>query len=130
MRAGDLTTPALLADAGILGTNMATMSATRPGAALRPHVKAFKCTALAGRLAAAGHRAFCCATVGEVEGMAAAGLGEDLQLANEFVDPRAAQRLAAVAAAGARVTVAVDSVETIAVAVSYTHLTLPTKRIV
>ena len=116
MRAGDLTTPALLADAGILGANMATMSASRPGAALRPHVKAFKCTALAGRLATAGHRAFCCATVGEVEGMAAAGLGEDLLLANELVDPRAAQRLAAVAAAGARVTVAVDSVETIAVA--------------
>ncbi len=47
MRAGDLTTPALLADAGVLGANMATMSATRPAAALRPHVKAFKCTALA-----------------------------------------------------------------------------------
>ncbi|GIT00963.1 MAG: hypothetical protein CM1200mP26_26750 [Acidimicrobiales bacterium] len=47
--------------------------------------------------------------------MAAAGLGEDLLLANELVDPRAAQRLAAVAAR-ARVTVAVDSVETIAVA--------------
>ena len=104
MRAGDLTTPALLADVGVLGANMAIMSATRPASALRPHVKAFKCTALAGRLAAAGHRAFCCATVGEVEGMAAAGLGEDLLLANEVADLRAAQRLAAVSAAGARVT--------------------------
>ncbi|MDP6867704.1 MAG: hypothetical protein QF844_04280, partial [Acidimicrobiales bacterium] len=52
MRAGDLTTPALLADVGVLGANMAIMSATRPASALRPHVKAFKCTALAGRLAA------------------------------------------------------------------------------
>ena len=51
MRAGDLTTPALLADAGVLDANMATMSAARPGPALRPHAKAFKCTALAARLA-------------------------------------------------------------------------------
>ena len=50
MRAGDLTTPALLADAGVLAHNVATMSAQRPGPALRPHVKAFKCTAqLLGR---------------------------------------------------------------------------------
>ncbi len=116
MRAGDLTTPALLADVGVLDANVATMSAARPGAALRPHVKAFKCTALAARLAAAGHRGFCGATVRELEGMAAVGLGDDLLLANEVVDPRAAARLAAVVATGARVTVAVDSPETIAVA--------------
>ena len=107
MRAGELTTPALLADAGVLDHNVAVMSAARPGAALRPHVKAFKCTALAGRLDAAGHHAFCCATVREMEGMAAAGLGADLLLANEVLD---AQRLGALADAGtARVTVAVDS---------------------
>ena len=63
MRAGDLTTPALLADAGVLDHNVAAMSAQRPGSALRPHVKAFKCTALAGLLADAGHTGFCCATV-------------------------------------------------------------------
>ena len=55
---------------------------------LRPHVKAFKSTALAARLAEAGHRRFCCATVREVEGMAAAGLGDDLLLANEVLDCR------------------------------------------
>jgi len=114
MRAGELTTPALLADAGVLDHNVAVMSAARPGAALRPHVKAFKCTALAGRLDAAGHHAFCCATVREMEGMAAAGLGADLLLANEVLD---AQRLGALADAGtARVTVAVDSDATIAAA--------------
>jgi D-serine deaminase-like pyridoxal phosphate-dependent protein len=42
--------------------------------------------------------------------MAAAGLGEDLLLANEVLDT---QRLGSLAAAGARVTVAVDSAETI-----------------
>ncbi len=115
-RAGDLTTPVLLADVGVLDANVATMSAARPGPALRPHVKAFKCTALAARLAEAGHTGFCCATVREMEGMAAAGLGADLLLANEIVDPRAAGRLGALVAAGARVTVAVDSSETIAVA--------------
>ena len=114
MRAGDLTTPALLADAGVLAHNVATMSAQRPGPALRPHVKAFKCTALAGRLAGAGHTGFCCATVREVEGMAAAGLGADLLLANEVLDAR---RLGALVATDtARVTVAVDSPETIAAA--------------
>ena len=82
MRAGDLTTPALLADATVLERNVATMTALRPGSTLRPHVKAFKCTALAARLASVGHRSFCCASVREMEGMAAAGLGDDLLLAN------------------------------------------------
>ncbi|MBJ30971.1 MAG: metal-activated pyridoxal enzyme [Acidimicrobiaceae bacterium] len=119
MRAGDLATPALLADAAVLERNVATMSAARPGPALRPHVKAFKCTPLAGLLADAGHRGFCCATVREVEGMAAAGLGDDLLLANEVVDQRVAARLGALVADGsARVTVAVDSPETIAAAVA------------
>ena len=116
MKAGDLTTPALLADVAVLDQNLATMSAARPGPALRPHVKAFKTTALAVRLAAAGHTGFCCATIREVEGMAAAGLGDDLLLANEVVD---ASRLGALVRAGtARVTVAVDSSATIAAAVA------------
>src|SRR5215218_10647634 len=88
------------------------MAAARPGARLRPHVKAHKCTALARRQAAAGHRAFTCATIREVEGMAAAGLGEDLLLANEVLDAR---RLGALGDT-ARVTVAVDSAETVAAA--------------
>ncbi|MEM7413126.1 MAG: alanine racemase, partial [Myxococcota bacterium] len=57
--------------------------------------------------AAHGHRTFTCATVREVEGMAAAGLGDDLLLANEVVD---ASRLGRV---DARVTLAVDSNETV-----------------
>ena len=73
-------------------------------------MKAHKCSALARRQAALGHRGFTCATIREVEGLAAAGLGDDLLLANEVLDAR---RLGAVAA---RVTVAVDSEETIAAA--------------
>ncbi len=113
MHASELQTPALVVDAAALEHNLATMASALPGARLRPHVKAHKCTALAGRQAAAGHTGFTCATVREVEGLAAAGLGADLLLANEVVDTR---RLGAVVASGSRVTVAVDSEETVAAA--------------
>ncbi|MFI5216736.1 MAG: alanine racemase, partial [Candidatus Limnocylindria bacterium] len=103
----ELQTPALLVDAAALDHNLRTMSAALPGARLRPHVKAHKCTAIARRQAALGHRGFTCATIREMEGLAAAGLGEDLLLANEVLDAR---RLGALRA---RVTVAVDSPETI-----------------
>jgi len=109
----DLPTPALVVDLATFDANVATMAARWPGERLRPHVKAFKSTALARRLADAGHRTFCCATVREMEGMAAAGLGDDLLLANEVLGP-AAERLGALARSGtARVTAAVDSIETI-----------------
>ena len=86
------------------------MSESLPGVSLRPHVKAFKSTAVAKRLYRAGHVAFCCATIKEMEGMAAAGLSDDLLLANEVLDT---QRLGAIVRNGANVTVAVDSKETI-----------------
>ena len=78
MHVNDLPTPALLVDIHAFDRNVATMAARWPGLALRPHVKAFKSTALAARLAENGHRAFCCATVREMAGMAAAGLGDDV----------------------------------------------------
>ena len=106
----DLQTPALVVDGDAVEHNLATMASALPGARLRPHVKAHKCTALARRQAAAGHHRFTCATMREIEGMAAAGLGEDLLLANEVLDAR---RLSVL---DARVTVAVDSEATIAAA--------------
>ncbi|HWN32643.1 MAG TPA: alanine racemase [Pseudonocardia sp.] len=106
----ELTTPALLVESAALEANLATMSAALPGARLRPHIKAHKCTELAARQRAAGHAGFTCATVREIEGMVAAGLGEDLMLANEVLDAR---RLGALVADGARVTLAVDSVATV-----------------
>jgi len=68
----DLITPALLVASAALEHNLRTMPAALPSARLRPHVKAHKCTALARRQAAAGRRGFCCATVREMIGMAAA----------------------------------------------------------
>ncbi len=106
-RVSDLPTPALLVDAAAFDHNLTTMTRALPGARLRPHVKAHKCTALAKRQESLGHKGFTCATIREVEGMAAAGLGEDLLLANEVLDLR---RLAVL---DARVTVAVDSEETV-----------------
>ena len=109
MTLGELQTPALLVDAAVLTANLDTLAAALPGSRLRPHVKAHKCTDLARRQAAAGARSFTCATIREVEGLAAAGLGEDLLLANEVLDATRLGRLRDVA----RITVAVDSEATI-----------------
>ena len=120
MDLASLTTPALVVDGPALDRNIAAMGAVLPGARLRPHVKAHKTTELARRQAAAGHLGFTCATIREVEGMAAAGLGHDLLLANEVVDAR---RLGALAdTTGARVTLAVDSEVTVAAAADRSRL--------
>lgn len=111
MKLGEVATPALVVERGAFEHNVRTMAEAHPGAKLRPHVKAFKSTALAGELDAAGHHSFCCATIREVEGMAAAGLGSDLLLANEVLD---CTRLGVIVNSGdGRVTVAVDSPETV-----------------
>ncbi|CAN5458439.1 DSD1 family PLP-dependent enzyme [soil metagenome] len=111
----DLPTPALVVDVAALDHNIDAMSQRRPAGALRPHVKAFKSTALATYVAERGnHLHFCCATLREMEGMAAAGLGEDLLLANETLDGERLTRL--VDSDLARITVAVDSEETVRIA--------------
>jgi D-threonine aldolase len=109
-KVADLPTPALVVDAAVLDHNIAVMAAALPGSRLRPHVKAHKCTSLARQQAAAGHHGFTCATIRECEGMAAAGLGQDLMLANEVLDAR---RIGALVDSGTRVTLAVDSVPTV-----------------
>lgn len=114
MKIADLQTPALVVDQALLQANLATMAQTLPGTRLRPHVKAHKTTALATLQSAQGHTGFTCATIREVEGMAAAGLGQDLMLANEVLDAR---RLGKVVESGARVTLAVDSDFTVQAAV-------------
>lgn len=106
-----LQTPALLVDGAAFDHNLASMGEALPGARLRPHVKAHKCTSIARAQAANGHRTFTAATIREVEVLAANGLGDDLLLANEVVD---ATRLGRAAEEhGARITVAVDSEATI-----------------
>lgn len=113
MKVGDLATPCLVVDVQAFEHNIATMSNARPGASLRPHVKAHKSTALARQQYNAGHHSFCAATPLEVIGMARAGMGDDLLLANECLDPNRLSAMAAEQAAGANITVAVDSEATI-----------------
>ncbi len=112
MNVNDLPTPALVVDISLLRKNLATMAATHPGARLRPHVKAHKCTSLAAEQEALGHRGFTCATPREVLGMIEAGVGDDFLLANEVLD-MARLRALAVAQDRARVTVAIDSDDTL-----------------
>ena len=87
----DLPTPSLLLDMEAVDRNIQALGRALPGARLRPHVKAHKCTSIAQRQFEAGHRSFCCATIREMEGLAAVGLGEDLLLANEVLDARRPQ---------------------------------------
>jgi D-serine deaminase-like pyridoxal phosphate-dependent protein len=112
MKLHDLPTPAVVIDADRLQHNLTTMAAAHPGPALRPHVKAHKCTELAAMQHAQGHHSFTCATPREVIGMAEAGWGDDLLLANEVLDPA---RLSAMSLAQrtARITIAVDSADTV-----------------
>jgi D-serine deaminase-like pyridoxal phosphate-dependent protein len=115
VRITDLRTPALLVDVDALEHNLATMADALPGARLRPHVKAHKCTMLAQRQCELGHPGFAAATIHEVEGLVAAGLVEDLLLANEVLDAHRLGRL--IVTHNARITVAVDSEATIDAAV-------------
>ncbi len=109
----ELTTPALVVDIATFDRNLAAMDALLPGASLRPHVKAFKSTAMAQRLDADGHHGFCAATPREIEGLVTAGLTSDLLLANETLDTA---RLGALADQ-AHITVAIDSDETLDAAI-------------
>jgi len=109
----DLRTPALVVESSVFEANCAAMDSIRPGLQLRPHVKAFKSTELAKRLAGDRHIAFCAATPREIEGLVAAGLTTDLLLANETLDTA---RLGALADQ-AQITVAVDSDATLDAAI-------------
>jgi D-serine deaminase-like pyridoxal phosphate-dependent protein len=102
----------VIIDIDVLQRNIATMSRIHPGARLRPHMKATKCTSLAKLQVESGHMSFTCATPREMIGMAHAGLGNDLLLANETLD---VARLSAMAALqeSSMITVAIDSAATL-----------------
>ena len=114
----DVPTPALIVDVAALDRNIARMAeffATGP-CRLRPHFKAHKTPAIARRQLAAGSCVgITCATVSEAE--VAAGLCDDLLLANEVVSVEKCARLAALARTVA-VTVAIDSINGIDVLAS------------
>ena len=112
-----LPTPSLVVDLAAFEANCAAMDAMRPGRTLRPHVKAFKSTEMARRLENDGHPAFCAATPREIEGLAWAGVGDDLLLANESLDVARLGALVDDPSVHATITVAVDSETVLAAAI-------------
>jgi len=75
-----LATPALVLDLDRLEANLARIAAfaRQQGIALRPHAKSHKCVEIARRQISAGALGVCCATLGEAEAMAAAGIAQIL----------------------------------------------------
>ena len=113
MRVENLRTPCLLADLDVLKRNLkkAQSMADACGAALRPHYKSHKCTALAKMQIDGGAKGITCAKLEEAEDLAEAGI-EDILIANQVCGPEKAA-LAAYLAACCRLTVCVDRAENI-----------------
>lgn len=113
MKINELRTPALVVEAEALRANLRRLSEELPGARLRPHVKAHKCTALAREQLAMGHPGLTTATVGEAVGLVKAGVDADILIANESLAP---ERIGELVTAGHRITLAIDSPETLTAA--------------
>jgi D-serine deaminase-like pyridoxal phosphate-dependent protein len=112
MTLAEVDTPALLVELPTMDANIARLSSYlamhAPDIRLRPHAKTHKSPDIARRQLAAGAIGICCQTVGEVAVMAAAGIA-DILLSNQIASSGKAQRLAAAAAAGSRVSACVDN---------------------
>ncbi len=91
----EIPTPALVVDLPILMDNIAAMQGmvSAHGKALRPHIKTHKCSAVAKMQLQAGAIGVTCATLGEAEAMAAAGI-RDILIANQLVTRDKLLRLA------------------------------------
>jgi D-serine deaminase-like pyridoxal phosphate-dependent protein len=115
-----LNTPALLLDIDALDRNIASMAAhaRKKGIQLRPHSKGGKCVAIARRQIAAGAIGICCATLGEAEVMAAAGI-DNILITSPVVTPAMIERLIALNTRTSGLIVIVDNpvnVDTLAAA--------------
>ena len=82
----EIPTPALVVDLPTLMENIAAMQqmVSSHRKALRPHIKTHKCSTVAKMQITAGALGITCATVGEAEAMAAAGI-RDILIANQVV---------------------------------------------
>jgi D-serine deaminase-like pyridoxal phosphate-dependent protein len=81
-----ITTPAIVVDLSKLKQNIAKMQemVSGYGRHLRPHVKTHKCSEVAKLQMEAGAIGVTCATIGEAEAMASAGI-RDILIANQLV---------------------------------------------
>lgn len=105
----ELDTPSLVVRESILRRNIEEMAAfaKQHGVALRPHQKTHKTAEIARMQLDAGAAGLTCATIGEAEALADAGVLDDVLLAYQIVGPQKIQRLLALMDR-ARVAVAVD----------------------
>jgi D-serine deaminase-like pyridoxal phosphate-dependent protein len=121
-----LRTPALLVDMDVMEANLDRMAAffAEGSTRLRPHYKNHKCVALARRQLGKGAVGITCATLGEAEVLAQAGI-QSILLANEIADAVQIERFVELA----RVTdimVGVDSEPAIAaIAAASAHANVP-----
>ncbi|MEZ5667830.1 MAG: DSD1 family PLP-dependent enzyme [Alphaproteobacteria bacterium] len=110
-----LNTPALILDLDAFEANIARMAdyARAHGMNLRPHAKSHKCVAVARAQVAAGALGVCCATMGEMEAMAAAGI-PGLLLTSPVTTPAKIGRLVALAASGTDMMAVIDDARMVA----------------
>jgi D-serine deaminase-like pyridoxal phosphate-dependent protein len=113
----EIPTPALIVDAAVMQANIERMAEFfREGdCKLRPHFKAHKTPEIARRQLAAGScTGLTCATVAEAE--VVADFCDDILIANEVIGADKTARVAAIAARGVDMKIAVDSSEGLATA--------------
>ncbi|WP_288049727.1 DSD1 family PLP-dependent enzyme [Nocardia sp.] len=92
-----LPTPALIVDEAKVDANIAAMAArVGAGVGLRPHAKTHKSAWIAGKQIARGAVGVCCAKLGEVEALSAAGVREIL-LTSPVADESSLRRLCRIA---------------------------------
>ena len=105
-----LNTPALIVDVDQLDINISKMAqlAQEKGVALRPHTKCHKSVEIAKRQIQAGAQGICCATIGEAEVMAGAGI-DDILVTSPLVDYQKLQRAASILARHVRLSLVVDN---------------------
>jgi 3-hydroxy-D-aspartate aldolase len=110
-----LGTPALILDLDAFEANIARMAdyARSRGIALRPHAKSHKSVAVARAQIATGAVGVCCATLGEAEAMAAAGI-PGILLTSPIATPAKFTRLIALAAGGTDIMAVVDDPRVVA----------------
>jgi D-serine deaminase-like pyridoxal phosphate-dependent protein len=89
-----ITTPAIVVDLSKLKQNIAKMQemVSGYGRHLRPHVKTHKCSEVAKLQMEAGAIGVTCATIGEAEAMASAGI-RDILIANQLVTTEKLERV-------------------------------------
>lgn len=94
MLVNQLETPAVFVDLDALERNQERMMelARCVGAALRPHYKSHKCTAIAHMQIAMGAKGITCAKLSEAEDLIQSGI-EDVLIANQVVEPAKVMRL-------------------------------------